>query len=259
MSSPSHHQWTMLLSAAIFVAGVLVVDASAQVATYNISGHLEANTNLPGGDPRQGLPFTAELTYSLNPADYTGDWQYTNPNEGEYQSLPTAAASLHLHYAGADYIDMPTLPSSTIQIWNDSGLFYNLGVPRFTGDQFAFWYYTILPQTFGDEGNSWTYNQEVLLRFYASDTSGTVFNDDSLRTVVDFSKFDDLRIEIDPVVPVGGIVPAPPPPLYYDSIEGVIDSIQAVPEPSTISLASVAAVSLVSISLRTKRKEGRPQ
>jgi hypothetical protein len=220
-------------------------DGHAQVASYIFSGHLEVSTNLPGGDSRQGLPFTAQLAYSIASPDYSGDWQTSNPNFGEYTSS-AGAVSLELHYVGADYFDSSGSPVSSIEIWNNSGLFYNNGVPRFTGDQFGIWHYTILPQTFGDPGNLWTVDEQVLLKFSASDTSGIVFNNDSIRTAVDFSQFDDLRIQIVPVVPVSG---SDPPSPYYDRIEAVIDTVQVVPEPTSASLAVIAAVSLLRLKL----------
>jgi hypothetical protein len=236
----------------VFASGVSAVDAYAQTATYNFSGHLEVSTNLPDGDPRQGLPFTAQLSYSTNPSNYSSDWQVSNTNWGEYESTPNAIL-LQLHFAGSDYLDDPSSPVTEIDVRNDYGLFYSNGIPAFTGDQFGIWQRTILPVTVSDNVNTYTVNWSYLLEFYASDTSGTVFNDDSLRTVVDFSKFDDLRILIVPVVPVNDIVGGPSTPSYYDNVEGVIDSVQTVPEPTTATLAVLSAFSLLALWIAKPR------
>jgi len=221
------------LFASIVFSAILcaAAPASAELVTYELSGHMSVPPSYPTAEwaTLNGAPFSARLSYDLSYDQYSSDWQGENPRFGEYLTL-APGTSLTLESGGL-YLKSDPSFYTNLRVVNDCiGL---ADPPHLLSDSFAIQHYTTLTTTYPGytgqilvEGQSvdvyeppWTGVTPYLFTFLAKDSTQSVFSDDVLKTVVDFSRFDDIRIQIQLIVP-RGVIPSYSP-CRFESVKNI--------------------------------------
>jgi hypothetical protein len=222
----------------------IAAPAAGELVTYEFIGHVVVQTNSPGGDwmNLNGTAFTARLSYDLSPSGYSADWQVGNPRYGQYLTY-TPGTSFSLNANGMSFESTGAETGTDLTVINDS-----IGPsdpPEFQGDVFQIYRRAFVTMTDPgvDNGTFYvppgTFTVPYSLAFVAKDSTRSAFSDDLLKTAIDFTQFNDLRIHIVPIVPRSG---SDPPEPYQTNVDAIVDSILVVPEPSGWLLLFVGAL-----------------
>jgi hypothetical protein len=146
---------------------------------------------------------------------------------------------------------------------NDSVLSYDAGVPQLSGDELRLVSRATRSQTFMYEVvtldghtqiESFTSTTDYTMSFRALGPSGNHFSNDALQTNFDLASFSSLFFEFQQVVPVQGDGPRP---ICFQHWLGVVDSVVAIPEPSSLATFASALVGGIICRSRTKRRLDR--
>ena len=203
-----------------------------------------------------GKPFTITISWPSNASDYTSDFQYTNDHWGEYGS---DLISINIDVPGFNFSGPPTPYLSQWETWNDTVLTYDLGVPKLSGDELRLtsrvsWSQTYMYETTTFDGHtqieSVTSATDYTMSLRAVDPSGNHFSNDSLQTNFDLASFSSLFFEFQQVVPVAG---SDPRPIIFQHWLGIVDSVVAVPEPSSLAIFSWALLAFPFHRLQRQR------
>jgi len=196
-----------------------------------------------------GRPFDIAVSWPTDMTEYSSDWQTGANYWGSYR---TESISIAVNVPGFDFSVPPSI--AEWQTYNDAILDYQEGIPQLRGDELRLdsrvdWFrdWTISPS---ETLSSVT---PLIITLRAVDTTGTHFVDDSLQTHFDLASFTKVQFEFLEIVPVAGNDPRP---ISYQHWIGTIQSIVAVPEPTSGAMASLVVFSLYAYRRRTNGCSG---
>lgn len=201
-----------------------------------------------------GQPFTIAVSWPANAAEYSSDGQTGANYWGSYGS---ESISIDIDVPGFDFSVPPTIARR--QTFNDATLDYRDGVPQLWGDELRLdgrvvWSRSVIDWRMDSQDNvqsdTFTGVTPFILTLRAVDITGTHFVDDLLQTRFDLTSFTNVRFEFKQIVPVAG---GDPRPVGYQHWIGTVESIVAVPEPTSRGLTSLTMLCLYLYRRRTKR------
>lgn len=204
--------------------------------TFKISGVVtDASGNLPLPESiAEGVPYTALVTYNLGVADTNPD-----PIHGRFDH-PAGMSSIAVNMNGAVFASALTSPAE-IHVDNDRPTLFYIGFPPFPsmpGDNIYLHWNGMTGPGHYDELNA---------RLLLADPSGEALTSDELPTAIDAEAFGVRWIQI------AGRHQNEAGAFNPFSITMRIDSISVVPEPSSLALAAVGAVAMLTLVSRRRR------